>query len=116
MAEPRINWGEKRISKRISVSLPLLVRGADKHGITFEDTANSYNVSRDGASFFTTRELVMGQEIEVIIPRRPHGAGQPTDFETKGKVVRIIPRGEAQWEVGLQFVGPRLRTFMPESA
>lgn len=115
MAEPKINWAEKRTSKRITVALPLLVRGEDKNGVAFEDTTSSYNVSREGASFFTTRELQMDQVVEVIIPRRPMGR-QTTDFETKGKVVRIIPKGDGQWEVGLHFIGPRLRTYVPETA
>ena len=114
MTEPRINWGDKRVSKRISVALPMLVRGADKHGVAFEDTAASFNVSRDGVSFSTTRDLLMGQEVEVIIPRRQVGR-HITDFETRGQVVRIIPKGAGQWEIGLRFVGPRLRTFVPET-
>lgn len=114
----KVNWAERRTSRRIYVSLPLLVRGRDIHGVAFEDTASSYNVSRDGASFLTTRELEVGQEVEVIIPRRPAGreGGASADFETTGEVRRIIPKEEGQWEVGLHFTGPRLRTYMPESA
>ncbi|MFQ5817789.1 MAG: PilZ domain-containing protein [Terriglobia bacterium] len=114
MTEPKVDWTEKRSSKRITVSLPLLVRGVDKQGSSFEDTTNSYNVSRDGASFSTRRELEMGQFVDVVIPRRQ--LGRPTgDFETKGEVVRVRPKGEAEWEVGLHFVGPRLRIYIPES-
>ncbi|MFQ5925892.1 MAG: PilZ domain-containing protein [Terriglobia bacterium] len=115
MVEPKVNWAEKRASHRITVALPLLVRGLDKQGVSFEDTTNSYNVSREGASFSTTRELEMGQFVDVVIPRRPRRAGETTDFETKGEVVRVRPTGENQWEVGLHFVGPRLRTYIPES-
>lgn len=115
MAEPKISGADKRTSRRITVTLPMLVRGADKHGVGFEDAAASYNVSREGASFSTARELAMGQVVDVIIPRRPVGR-QTADFETKGEVVRLIPKGEGQWEVGLRFVGPRLRMFIPESA
>jgi len=114
MGDPK-NWAEKRTSKRIEVSLRLLVRGVDKDGVPFEDSTESYNASREGASFSTTHELKMGQVVEVVIPRRPVGR-QTTDFETKGEVVRIVPKGEHEWEVGLKFVGPRFRTYVSESA
>src|SRR3990172_11802696 len=67
----KIDWAERRTSRRITVTLPLLVRGQDIHGHAFEDTTSSYNVSRDGASFLTTRELAMGQPLALIIPRPP---------------------------------------------
>lgn len=117
MAEAKVDWAEKRASKRIYVSLPLLVRGVDKQGVAFEDTTASYNVSREGASFSTTRELEKGQQVELVIPRRPFGreTGAQADFETRGEVVRVAPKGEGQWEIGLRFTGPRFRTYIPES-
>ncbi|MBI4461745.1 MAG: PilZ domain-containing protein [Acidobacteria bacterium] len=115
MTEPKVNAADRRASKRISVSLPLLVRGVDAHGAAFEDTTASYDVSREGLSFSTTRELKVGQVLDIVIPKRPAGR-QTTDFETKGQVVRVLPKGEGQWEIGLYFIGPRLRTYVPESA
>ena len=114
----KIDWAERRTSRRIFVTLPLLVRGQDIHGHAFEDTTSSYNVSRDGASFLTTRELAMGQPLALIIPRRPlrREGGSQADFETTGEIRRIIPKQEGQWEVGVLFTGPRLRTYMPETA
>ena len=111
----KINWGEKRISKRIGVSLAMLVSGRDKNGTAFEDTAVSYNVSRDGASFLTTRELQMSQALKIVIPRAPQvrSSFQP-DFETTGEIRRIIPRGDTEYEIGVAFTGPRFRTFSPE--
>ena len=114
----KIDWAERRTSRRITVTLPMLVRGHDVHGNAFEDTTSSYNVSRDGASFLTTREFKLGQTLELIIPRRPVGreGGSSADFETTGEIRRIIPKQEGQWEIGVHFTGPRLRTYMPESA
>ncbi len=114
----KTDWAEQRTGRRITVSLPLLVRGRDVHGNGFEDTTASYNVSREGASFTTHRELAVGQQMYLIIPRRPLGreGGGRADFETTAEVRRVIPKGEAQWEVGVHFTGPRLRTYMPESA
>lgn len=119
MAErQKIDWAERRTSRRITVSLPMVVRGHDVHGVAFEDTTASYNVSRDGASFITSRELALGQKLELIIPRRPLGreGGSQADFETVGEIRRLIPKQEGQWEIGVLFVGPRLRTYMPETA
>ncbi len=118
MAEAKIDWAERRASKRIYVSLALLVRGVDKHGVAFEDTTASYNLSREGASFSTTRELEKGQQLELVIPGRRFGRETSTqaDFETRGEVVRVTPKGEGQWEIGLHFTGPRFRTYIPESA
>lgn len=112
MSGRKENWGEKRISRRMEVALPMLVRGVDSHGLKFEDTAESYNVSRDGASFLTNRELEMGKDIDLIIPGR--GPGGLSDFETTGKIRRVIEKGNRRWEIGIEFTGRRLRTFMPE--
>lgn len=114
----KIDWAERRTSRRITVSLPMLVRGHDVHGNAFEDTTSSYNVSRDGASFLTARELRTGQQLELIIPRRPVGreGGTQADFSTTGEIRRVILRQEGQWEIGVHFTGPRLRTYMPETA
>ena len=106
------NWGEKRISKRLIVALPMLVRGADRHGLKFEDTTESYNLSRNGTSYLTTREMVEGEEVDLIIPGR--GPAGMSDFETHGKVRRIIERGNRHWEIGIEFTGPRFRTYMSE--
>lgn len=116
--DKNIEAAERRTSRRIEVALALMVRGKDKHGEAFEDTTQSYNLSREGASFRTIRELVLGQELKLAIPRRP-GSPQrdnPTYFETTGEVRRITSTNEGEWEIGVHFTGPRLRTYMSESA
>ena len=119
MPEKNVRHGaEQRRSRRLEVTLPLLVRGRDAYGAAFEDSTASYNLSREGASFITRRELVLGQSLEFIIPHRPlpHETTPRPDFETTGEVRRLIARSEGEWEVGVQFTGPRLRTYMPETA
>jgi len=124
MAEPKAKSGieakagapdHERASKRITVALPMLVRARDIHGRLFEDTAESYNLSREGASFLTRRELQVGQQVELIVHRRVAGPGAH-DFETTGDVRRLVPQGPGEWEVGVHFTGPRFRTYMPETA
>jgi hypothetical protein len=108
---------ERRRSHRLEVSLPLLVRGRDACGAFFEDTVASFDVSREGASFHTRRELLLGQALDLIIPQhRPGRSDAARDFETTAEVRRLIPRGEDEWEVGVLFTGPRLQTYVPESA
>jgi hypothetical protein len=118
MATPKKNAGaERRTHRRIQVALSLIVRGRDVKGVAFEDATTSYDVSREGASFLTTREFSVGQSLELIIPRRPFarsGTG-PGDFETTGDIRRIQKKGAGQWEIGVQFTGPRFRTFVPET-
>lgn len=115
---PAENSGrQRRSSHRIEVSLPLLIRGRDVHDDRFEDTAASYNLSREGASFLTRRELQIGQPLDLIVrlprPGRELGAG---DFETTADVMRVVDKGHGEWEVGVHFTGPRFRTYMPETA
>lgn len=107
--------GPQRTSKRITVSLPMLIRGRDVNDRQFEDTSESYNVSREGASFLTRRELRLGQQVELVVRRRVAGPGAH-DFETTADVLRIVPHGPGEWEVGVHFTGPRFRTYMPETA
>ncbi len=115
--DKNIEAAERRTSHRIEVALALVVRGKDKHGEPFEDTTQSYNLSRDGASFLTARELVPSQELKLTIPRRPGTAQRSAqaNFETTGEVRRITSTKEGEWEIGVHFTGPRLRTYMSES-
>lgn len=108
----------RRVSHRIEVSLPLLVRGRDIHGGAFEDTSHSFNVSREGASFLTRRELRVGQNLELVFPQRPagRGAAERPEFETTAEIRRLHSTVSGEWEVGVHFTGPRFRTYIPESA
>lgn len=116
-AKKKDDWADRRTSHRLQVALALIVRGHDVHGVAFEDATSSYDVSREGASFLSTREMAMGQQLELIIPRRPLGreGGSQADFETTGDVRRIRRQGPGQWEIGVLFTGPRLRTYIPET-
>ena len=115
-AKKTVDWAERRTSRRIYVALPMLIRGRDIFGRAFEDTATSYNVSREGASFLTRRQLEAGQEVELIIPRRATGreGSVQADFETTAVVRRTVAQPDEQWEVGVHFTGPRFRTYIPE--
>lgn len=117
-AENRSGQGSnRRLQRRIAVGLPLLVRGTDREGTRFEDSAQSYDVSRTGASFTTIRQLEVGMEVEIIIPRQSTARASDNDFITRARVVRVLPgKNKKEIIVGVQFVGPRFhRVFLSES-
>ena len=122
MADEKTSGGaaKGRVHRRVDVGLPMIVRGADRHGIRFEDVTHCFNVSRTGASFSTTRELDMGAKLEVVIgiASGTSGAiGGRGDFSCLAQIVRIIP-GEEPPDIiiGVQFLEARFpRVFVSES-
>jgi len=99
---------DRRAERRIEVGLPMLVRGTEPGGISFEESTRSHNVSRSGAAFRTTRRVDVGTDIEIIILRRPAGRESESDFITRARVVRVLPgKDEQERIVGVQFLGPR---------
>ena len=107
---------ERRTQRRIHVGLPLVVRGTEANGRRFEDSTEVRNVSRTGASFATTREIAIGMDLEIVIPKLGLGRSSPNDFETLARVVRVEPgASENERIIGVHFVGPRFhRVFITE--
>jgi hypothetical protein len=108
-----------RSERRISVRLPLRVRGKDSRGFAFEEDTNSENLCRSGAAFRTRFDVAIGSSLEILIPHHGYAARRPDhDFETKGQVVHVsAPELDGEKLVGVRFVGPRFqRVFRPESA
>ncbi len=114
-----MNAGEQlggRVQKRVAVGLAMQVSGKEINGTPFEDTVYSGNVSRTGASFPTLRQLEVGMEVDVMIPKRP-GDREDTDFASRARVVRVQPGSEArELLVGVQFLDRRFhRVFVSET-
>jgi hypothetical protein len=110
---------KQRSERRISVHLPMQVRGRDRRGILFTEETASENLCRNGAAFITRFDVALGSDLEIRIPLT-HQAMRRTDadFATRGRVVHV---GEAQVGgervVGVQFIGPRFqRMFRSETA
>jgi hypothetical protein len=119
----------KRAERRISVRLPLRVRGRDSRGVAFEESTSSENLCRNGAAFVTRFDVAIGSDLEIRIPNAnynytPRRPGAPAvrntdaDFATHGRVVHV---GDSQIDgermVGVQFTGPRFqRMFRSETA
>src|SRR5271163_4125879 len=109
----------KRSERRISVRLPLRVRGRDSRGFAFEEDTASENLCRSGAAFRTRFDVALGSRLQIRIPRQAVAARRDEkDFETQGRVVHISePLSDGEKVVGVQFVGPRFqRVFRSESA
>jgi hypothetical protein len=130
---------KQRSERRISVRLPIKVRGRDANGFVFEEDTSSENLCRNGAAFVTRFDVAIGSDLEIRIPFSQYGArrtqperpGGPTngtrfaanrfsesDFATQGRVVHVCDSQSGKEKlVGVQFTGPRFqRVFRSESA
>jgi hypothetical protein len=110
-----------RAERRISVRLPLKVKGRDSRGINFEEETSSENLCRGGAAFVTHFDVAIGSDLEICIPQSHFGARRKekeVDFATQGRVVHVRDRDPEAGErlVGVQFTGRRFRRlFQPET-
>ena len=114
---PEDTGRNRRMQRRVDVGLPVVVLGTDSEGQAFQETAQSSNVSRTGASFVTTRPLEVGMEVELIISRTEGPRSAEKDFNTRARVMRVS-QGENPREriIGVHFLGPRFhRVFVSES-
>jgi len=108
---------ERRRERRVPVHLPIVVRGTDRTGLSFEERTSSENLCRGGAAFVTRYPLDLGGRLEIRIPVLPTPASEDTEFSTQGRIVHI-KRGTAEHQsiVGVEFTGPRFhRMFVSES-
>lgn len=108
---------ERRAQRRVTAGLPIIVRGSDAAGHRYEESATSFDVSRTGLSFITTREIAVGDELEVLIPQGGTVRNREREFSTLAQVVRV-QKGETEKEriVGVQFLGRHLnRVFVSET-
>jgi PilZ domain len=110
---------KQRSERRISVRLPLRVRGRDSRGVIFEEDTSSENLCRSGAAFITRFDVAIGSDLEIRIPFSNYASRRhEPDFATQGRVVHVVPaKLEGEKLVGVQFTGPRFqRVFRSEPA
>ena len=130
---------KQRSERRISVRLPLKVRGRDSHGFPIEEDTSSENLCRNGAAFVTRFDVAIGSDLEIRIPLSQYGSRRAQlekfgaaangnrssaarmnerDFATHGRVVHVCDCESGREKlVGVQFTGPRFqRVFRSESA
>src|SRR5260370_5406287 len=70
MVPADLSVSKQRSERRISVRLPLKVRGRDARGITFEEETSTENLCRNGAAFVTPFDVTIGSHLDVAIPSR----------------------------------------------
>jgi hypothetical protein len=129
----------QRSERRISVRLPMHVRGRDSRGVLFEEETSSENLCRSGAAFLTRFDVAVGSDLEIRIPLsyyasrrtaseragvagnqvRPAHSGNgnrfafarnDSDFATQGRVVHVHDAPSlGEKLVGVQFTGPRFQ-------
>jgi len=129
MPPASLSVSRQRAERRISVRLPLQVRGRDSRGVIFEEETSSENLCRNGAAFLTRFDVAIGTDLEIRIPLSRYPSRYPSrrgssldrgdqDFATSGRVVHVAEAsGPGEHLVGVQFTGPRFqRVFRSESA
>ena len=82
---------QAEVQRRISVRLPLRVRGKDARGFAFEEDTNSENLCRSGAAFRTRFDVAIGSSLEIRIPHQGYTPRRPDHgtSETQGQVVHV---------------------------
>jgi hypothetical protein len=108
---------ERRRERRVPVNLPMLVRGTDRTGESFEERTSSVNLCRGGAAFATRYAVDLGTRVDITIPATPPAAEAESEFATHGRIVHLAPgKSDRETIVGVEFTGPRFhRMFVSES-
>ena len=103
----------RRKERRIRVHLPVEVRGTDRSGARFDERTTSEDVCRAGAAFHLSRELEVGSDVEILIPRA--GRQPAADFTTQARV-RHVRSEDGIRLIGVEFIGSHFhRVFSSES-
>ncbi len=119
MVPADLSVSKQRSERRISVRLPLNVRGRDARGVTFEEETSSENLCRNGAAFVSRFDVALGSDLEIRIPFSRYASRRmEKDFATNGRVVHVADSQQpGERLIGVQFTGPRFqRVFRSESA
>jgi hypothetical protein len=108
---------ERRRERRVPVNLPILVRGTDRAGESFEEHTSSVNVCRGGAAFATRHAVDLGSRVEINISAVTPAAASDSEFATQGRIVHLAPgNSDRELIVGVEFTGPHFhRMFVSES-
>jgi len=96
--------------KRISLRLPVQVRGLDAGDHAFEEVTQCLNVSADGILFESGQRLLIGTRLNLRIdipsPLRRHFGGEPI-WETPAVITRLeATEGQSVVRVGARFIEP----------
>src|SRR5260370_17006481 len=91
MSEAAQSPAKQRADHRVTVHLPMWVRGRDCDGMPFEESTASENLCRSGAAFVTRHKIDLGADLEITIPlARPANSPHKT-FAPHHHISPLIP-------------------------
>ncbi len=82
---------ERRRWKRLSIAIPVFVRGVDERGKEFLEFTSALNISAGGALVAVRRYLERSSEVWLEIPSAPMAHFEQTRRDFHAKVVRSTP-------------------------
>ncbi len=95
--------------KRVSLNLPVEVRGEDTAGSRFTESTHSLNVSGGGICFVSRRQIAVGARLWLVIELPPslrRHFGDREVYRARAVVCRVERfEGEGQSRVGARFLG-----------
>ncbi len=98
---------DQRRQKRVDVSIPIRVKGADVQGNRFEELTKSLNVSSDGAAFLLKCRIKVGSALELSLPLPRHlqkSVAPRAVYETIGQVIRVEGFGSPEtFKIAVKF-------------
>ena len=108
---------ERRRESRVAAQFPMVVRGIDSMGYSFEEHTSSQNLCRGGAAFSLHSPLVLGDELEIEIPGLPTMASEDAEFWMPCRIVHLMVGTERrELIVGIEFIGPFFDpVFVPDA-
>ncbi|MEW5975876.1 MAG: PilZ domain-containing protein [Acidobacteriota bacterium] len=109
---------DRRKSKRVSVSIPIRVKGLDQKGNRFEEVTKSIDVSSDGACFALAHTIKVGTHLELSLPLPRHlqrGVSPKAVYETFGLVVRVENDAQRRsFKVSVKFRAANVKQYRAE--
>jgi c-di-GMP-binding flagellar brake protein YcgR len=98
---------ERRRATRLTVAIPMFVRGTDQHGKSFVDFATALNISAGGALLVLKRRLKPEAQVSLEIPvgLLPQTLMTKVVQQIQARTLRVEP-AETSFVVGVQFVNP----------
>jgi hypothetical protein len=99
----------RRRSPRISLQVPVFLRGVDNSGVEFIELTKTLNISATGACIASTHYLRPNQLVSITVPApSPHSSSSVVPNETppiSAKVLRQFVAGDLRL-FGLEFLRP----------
>jgi hypothetical protein len=103
------SFGQRRLSPRIRLQVPVFVRGSDTSGVDFIELTKTMNISSTGACIASTRMLRSEQLVYLTIPAPSPVSSSVMPSETPPITAKVLRRQDLDGDVrlfGLEFLRP----------